>query len=182
MGASWLINSIPWLGYSPELGSGERGPAVLEEGLLKLSRLPENLMKSSTPWVHEIFSFLPGRKYELVERWRVEILGGFWNPKTEYHFLKKKSFILKSFQTYRKIAGIVQRTHTSIQIPQLLTLCHNCLIILIVTLSLCMYRYIDICFFLNHLKVSCTQCFINTPTPPLNTSMLISSMQGYSLT
>ena len=181
MGASWLKNSIPWLGYSPELGSGERGPVVLEEGLLKLSRLPENLMKSSTPWVHEIFSFLPGRKYELVERWRLEILGGFWNPKTEYHFLKKKFYFEIISNLQKSCRNSTKDSYIHPDSPVVDILPHQPYNPYCYSLSLCMYRYryIDICFFLNHLKVSCTQCFINKSTPPLNTSMLISSMQGY---
>ena len=40
--------------------------------------------------MHDIFVFSSERKYELVERWRVEILGKFWNP--EITFGKKKFY------------------------------------------------------------------------------------------
>ena len=141
MGVSRLKNSVPCLRYSPALDFGGREPVTLEEDFLKVSRL----------WIKQdlqlfecmrsfFFFFLPyGRKYELVERWRVEILGKFCNPKIT--FWKKKFYFEIISNLQKSCRNSTQDSYISNQIPQVLVFCHIYLIVLIVifSLSLCIY-------------------------------------------
>ena len=111
-----------------------------------------SLARSSILWVHDIFVFSSERKYELVERWRVEILGKFWNP--EITFWKKKKFYFEIVSNLQKSCrNSTQDSYMSNQIPQVLGFCHIYLIIFIVILSFSLYICRHVCFFLNHLKV-----------------------------
>ena len=141
MGVSRLKNSVPCLRYSPALDFGGREPVTLEEDFLKVSRL----------WIKQdlqlfecmrsfFFFFLPsGRKYELVERWRVEILWKFCNPKIT--FWKKKFYFEIISNLQKSCRNSTQDSYMSNQIPQVLVFCHIYLIVLIVifSLSLCIY-------------------------------------------
>ena len=141
MGVSRLKNSVPWLRYSPALDFGGREPVTLEEDFLKVSRL----------WIKQdlqlfecmrsfFFFFLPsGRNYELVERWRVEILGKFCN--TKITFWKKKFYFEIISNLQKSCRNSTQDSYMSNQIPQVLVFCHIYLIVLIVifSLSLCIY-------------------------------------------